>query len=156
MMQEKIRTEPRLLKRADMRMRTDMLHKGDVEGYRRAVYDGLRARSCAANLIFLPKGQSSPKHSFSGEHIHLQIEGEVEFHFEGDPTRYRVGPLDMLFHPANHAYDYANVGEGDALFLSVVSRFEEWPAKSTSTNKGRCAQSSGAGSPSSLSAHSRR
>ncbi len=68
MAQEKIRSEPRLLKRADMRKHSEMLHKADVEGFKRAVFDGLRARNCAANLILLPKGQASPRHEFTGSH----------------------------------------------------------------------------------------
>jgi hypothetical protein len=59
----------------------------------------------------------------------FQLEGSVAYEFED--ARYVTHKYDTLFIPPNLAYGYRNIGPGTALFLSIVGRFEEWPASGT-------------------------
>lgn len=118
---------PFLLKRPEMRLSWGNLHKAEQFGFHRGMYDAVAAQSCTARLIVLPFGQASPSHRSTGEHIHFQIRSEIEF--EVADEKYLVSPSDLFFIPAGVAYSYTNVGDEDALFLSVHSRVEDWPPR---------------------------
>jgi quercetin dioxygenase-like cupin family protein len=119
---------PKLLKRHEMRPHWDLPNARTV-GYMRALHDGIEATNCEVNLVELHLGQGSPKHSHGGEVIIFLLEGEVEFE-HGDDS-WHLEPYDMLFIPANLPYEYRNMGLKDALFLSIVGRYDEWPAQGT-------------------------
>jgi mannose-6-phosphate isomerase-like protein (cupin superfamily) len=118
---------PFLLRRSQMRVTWGTLHKADQFGYHRGMYDALVAQSSTARLIVLPFGQASPPHQSSGEHLHFQVRSDIEFEMAGE--KYLVSPNDLFFIPAGVRYGYANVGDEDALFLSVHSRVEDWPPR---------------------------
>jgi quercetin dioxygenase-like cupin family protein len=116
---------PFLLKRSQMRLAWGALHRADQFGFHRGMYDAVVAQASTARLIVLPFGQASPPHRSSGEHIHFQLKSDIEF--EMADQKYVVAPNDLFFIPADVAYSYVNVGEEDALFLSVHSRVKDWP-----------------------------
>ena len=117
---------PWVLKRRDQRPNWNY-HKGDTVGYARCQLDGIAGTHCEANVVILPFGQASPRKTYMGEHIILQLEGEVEF--EHESTCYVVEPWDLLFIPAGISYKYRNCGRSDAVFLAVIGKAKEWPAR---------------------------
>jgi len=121
-------TQPTLLKRKKMRP-TWHLHKAQTIGYIRALHEGVDATNCTAHIVTLFPEQASPKHTYSGEVTIFHLEGQVEFKF--DTGSFELERYDMLFIPANTPYEYFNIGQGPAALLSIVGKYQEWPAKGT-------------------------
>jgi len=113
-----------LLKWADMRPDWN-LPGGRTPGSSRASYTGVTATSLRAHYVLIGRGQTSPKHSGSADHLIAPVEGRVEF--ELPDGRYVLEPFDLFVFPAGVPYRYTNIGSSDAVFLSVGSRADEWP-----------------------------
>jgi quercetin dioxygenase-like cupin family protein len=105
------------------------MHRSNEAGFHRSFSESVEGRNFRAHVIVVPEGQASPPHVANCEHIMFQLEGSIAFEFEG--ARYVTEQYDTLFIPPNIAYGYRNVGSGDALFLSIVGRYDEWPARGT-------------------------
>ena len=109
--------KPYLLKRSEMRVEWGKLPKSEIFGFHRGGYTAVTGTYGTARLVALPFGQGSPVHRSTGEHFHYQIRSSVEFTIEGNT--YVIEPNDLFFLPANVDYKYSNVGDDDAIFLSV-------------------------------------
>ncbi len=120
---------PVVLKRHDFRPRWNS-PRADTPGYGRAIIDGLKGVNFAANILVLPFGQGCPKHDFAGEVVVVSLSGEVEFrvHGSGGEQRFLLEPPDLLYIPPRVTYEYRNAGMGQATFLSIAGRVDEWPA----------------------------
>jgi quercetin dioxygenase-like cupin family protein len=117
---------PWLMKRRDQRPNWNY-HKGSVPGFMRCQLDGIAATHCEANVVVLPFGQASPQKTYMGEHIIFQLQGELEFEHLG--KRYLLEPFDLFFIPADISYKYRNVGQESVVFLAVIAKANEWPAR---------------------------
>jgi len=121
-------TEPtvvRLRKHADFEPRWNS-PRADEPGYRRGFVEGLSGTNFMVNILVLPPGQGCPRHDFGGDVVVLALEGAIEFVV--DEVAYRLEPNDMLLLPAGVSYEYRNAGEGQASFVSIAGRVDEWPA----------------------------
>jgi quercetin dioxygenase-like cupin family protein len=101
--------------------------RADEIGFRRGFVEGVSATSFMVNVLVLPPGQGCPRHDFGGDVVALVLEGKVEF--VADAQSYELEPHDMLLLPAGVVYAYRNVGDGEARFVSIAGRVDEWPAK---------------------------
>jgi quercetin dioxygenase-like cupin family protein len=113
------------LRRADLRVRWDLLPGGTDFGTIRGAYNGIEATNCMANLIVVPFGQHSPVHTFDGEHVVHHVAGRVEW--DTQVGTYVLEPGDLFFLAADVEYAYTNIGSDDAYFLDVAARAEAWP-----------------------------
>jgi quercetin dioxygenase-like cupin family protein len=96
-------------------------------GFARGLCLGLSGTNADMGLIFMPVGQTTPPHSYTGEHLIFQLMGTIEFSV-GD-ERHLLQPHDILFIPADLSYVYSNVGLVDAAFVNVTASAGEWPAR---------------------------
>ena len=119
------RTVPYHVKWSEMRPRWHEVPQSEIFGHHRGFYDKLEGTNFSVHIVILPFGQSSVPHDSTCEHVILQLDGEVEFSFEG--SRYRLQKNDMLFIPAGIVYGYRNPGEADCRFASVMSGSNSWP-----------------------------
>lgn len=120
---------PRVYRIEDMSPDWNAVHLSDTPGFRRGLYPRVHGSNFLGRLVVVPPGQRSPKHINSAEHIVLQLEGEAEFDFPDTPDQppIRIRPHDVLFFPANIPYGYANVGDVDVLWFTILGRKDEWP-----------------------------
>jgi quercetin dioxygenase-like cupin family protein len=101
------------------------LRGSDKPGTRRAICTPMVATNMAAAVLVVPAGQGCDPHQYTAEHVIFPLEGMVEFDVGGD--RWLLEPFDLFFLPANVEYTYRSVGDGDARFLSITGRLDEWP-----------------------------
>ena len=118
----------RLIKWAEMRPDWS-LPGARTPGTARASYDRISASNMKAHHVMIGRGQSTPLHTSASDHLIVVLEGRVEFELSGG--KFELSPYDLFVFPAEVPYRYTNVGDGDALFLSVSSRATEWPPPAT-------------------------
>ena len=100
-------------------------------GTARANYTpGAELTKTSARYIMIPRGQSTPPHHTTSEHIIVMFEGTVSFEFDSGEECV-IGSRDLLSFASGITYRYTNVGDGDALFLSVQGCVDSWPPKTT-------------------------
>lgn len=118
------------LKASDLRPHWT-LPGAQTPGTARANYaPGAELTKTSARYIMIPRGQTTPPHHTTSEHIIVMFEGRVSFEFDsGD--EYVIGPRDLLSFASGITYRYTNVGDGDAFFLSVQGCVDSWPPKTT-------------------------
>lgn len=121
---------PQLVRRSELRVDWDTLPHGKDFGTIRGIHRDsngqiMTASNCKVVLAVVPFGQGTPRHSSSGEHIILGVQGEVEWDIDGQT--FIVGAGDMLFFPQNAIYKYRNIGQGEAYHYAIVGRYDEWP-----------------------------
>src|SRR3954447_8007406 len=63
-------------------------------------------------------GYVAPRHTHPGEEIIYVLEGTLEYHIEGQPTK-TVKPGDVLFVPAETVHSVKNVGTGNGAELAT-------------------------------------
>jgi quercetin dioxygenase-like cupin family protein len=118
----------RLLRRRDAEPDWSAAPGGDTDGTRRALFPRLHGTNFRAGMNLLPAGQWSPPHTYNAEHIIVLLEGQVDWTV--DDTVYELRDAhDMLFIAAGAEYTPTNPGPGDALFLSILGRVDEWPGR---------------------------
>ena len=105
------------------------LKGAQTPGFARAAYaPAAELTKTSARYILMPRGQSSPPHHTTSEHIIVLLEGSVAFEFEfGEECV--MGPRDLLAFASGVTYRYTNVGDCDAFLLSVQGCVDSWPPK---------------------------
>lgn len=118
------------LKFADLRPQWT-LQDARIPGFARANYaPAAELTKTSARYILMPRGQSSPPHRTTSEHIIVLLEGSVVFEFESGQECV-MRPRDLLAFASGITYRYTNVGDRDAFFLSVQGCVDSWPPKTT-------------------------
>ena len=83
--------------------------------------------SFRGGINVVPPGQSSPLHTHDAEHVMLLLSGIADWVVAGNVFRLRRR-YDTLFIPAGVPYLHRNPGKKDAMFFSVASKVDLWPA----------------------------
>lgn len=115
------------LVRWDSRPVGDPMYGSDTPGFYRWHTAPVHGTGIRAHVVVLPEGQGSPRHAGNCEILVFQVDGTVEYVLS--ENRFVLKPNDMLLIPKDVIFSYENVGDGDARFLSIVARVDEWPAK---------------------------
>jgi quercetin dioxygenase-like cupin family protein len=91
---------------------------GEGPGFRK-IRAPLGVTEFGVNAIVLPAGYTTPRHYHERQQeIYFVHEGELEFTF-GDGFKQRLGPGGIARVDASTVRQVGNVGEGDAIFVSV-------------------------------------
>ena len=118
---------PRLLRRADMNLRWDIVPQQMEFPHQRGMYEGLNGTNFFAHIAVVPFGQSAPPHHNSAEHIIFHLSGDLEWTVGGEV--YRVSAQDMLFIPDGVEYSYVNKGPDIAYFVAILGKVDAWPPR---------------------------
>jgi glyoxylate utilization-related uncharacterized protein len=108
-------------------METDWSVPGsDTIGYMRTVCRGYMGSGASLALGITPVGQRSPIHDSTGEHLLLQLKGEITWRIKGHGDVV-TAEMDLVFIGAGQTYEYFNSGLETAHFVDVIGRVGEWP-----------------------------
>jgi quercetin dioxygenase-like cupin family protein len=119
-----------LLKFADLRPEWT-LPGAQIPGTARAAYrPRAELAKGSARFILIPRGQSTPPHHTTSEHLIVMFQGTVLFEFE-TAGEYVLHQRDLLSFTSDLTYRYTNIGDSDALFLSVQTMNTSWPPETT-------------------------
>lgn len=102
--------------------------KASVPGHMRGIARGLEGTNFAAGMVYIPVGQMTPDHYYTGEHLIFQLSGSTRFVINEEEIIIR--PHDLIFIPANVTYRYGSVGLEASTFVNILGRVDEWPATS--------------------------
>lgn len=122
---------PRVLKRGQTRPDWGGLPQSQTPGFIRGAYPNVVGSSASGRIVIVPRGQGSPKHANTAEHLICHLEGEAVFEFPDDLPAEKIylSRYDILFIPANMPYQYFNVGETDVMWFTVLTSAGDWPPK---------------------------
>jgi hypothetical protein len=95
-------------------------------GYMRTVCRGFMGSGASLALGITPVGQRSPVHDSTGEHLLLQLKGEITWRIK-DHGDFVTGEMDLIFIGAGQTYEYFNSGLETAHFVDVIGRVDVWP-----------------------------
>jgi uncharacterized cupin superfamily protein len=91
---------------------------GEGPGFRK-IRKQLGVSAFGVNAVVLPAGFTAPRHYHERqEELYFVHAGEIEFTF-GDGTTHRLGPGGIARVDAQTIRSLGNVGEGDAVYVSV-------------------------------------